>query len=598
MLHSPNSNNDYNNDFIDENIDPLTVVLTIKEIEKLNSSTFLSLSQDDFPKCACKAYCRVLHPKTEGSEVEKEDKSCNESDGDGIATSFLSNTNLSIHERKFVSNQLGLYYDETIKNWRIIEGSNNTFQMKFPTKKKKKVMDYDDSLMIHILLQNNDDDVNGTLQVPIMKKDDTSQLNRSCMHWVDLMSSKGETVGRIRISVSIQSNNLLLGKSEVLDPSNISSSDASATFATTTKTATSTSNNKNNNPAVDTFNLEINFKKVHNMPMQQYQESPFWISYEFLGAVVQSERFNPSPFEPKEDVFQLNLTQWELISFLERNKIKIYLCGEGAVVGRAEITLYTAFDGKQEEMNEGEQFVEGWIAFHVGNDDNLPVAATKLCRNETDDFPQILVSMSICPSRLFNDNLTIEEVSTRYAPCLNENENDNLYRQLVEDNLYLKQYDRTKDGNCINTYPSEEQLLQKIKDVATGEINLEKKQRQWKEFRHKEEIKFREHLRKKEELVRRRLEEQMKGHQSEQVRAIETCRNEYKILESRLKTALSEVEAKEREMKRKLATNHTTFLQKIAEFDLKEKVIREEAKHIVDMEVCMFKSDKSYIWQM
>ena len=78
----------------------------------------------------------------------------------------------------------------------------------------------------------------------------------------------------------------------------------------------------------------------------------------------------------------------------------------------------------------------------------------------------------------------------------------------------------------------------------------------------------------------------MRAHESEQMATIEKCRSEYKRLESRLKTALSDVEEKEREMKRILAANNTTFVQKITELDLREKLIREETKHAIDMEVC------------
>ena len=102
----------------------------------------------------------------------------------------------------------------------------------------------------------------------------------------------------------------------------------------------------------------------------------------------------------------------------------------------------------------------------------------------------------------------------------------------------------------------------------------------------REELKFINTLRKKEETVRLYLDQQMKKNESEHALVMKLTQMKFKSLETHLKKLLSGVEGKEREMKRKVENNNAQLAQKIAELDLEQKLVQKESHHIIDMEVC------------
>jgi len=66
---------------------------------------------------------------------------------------------------------------------------------------------------------------------------------------------------------------------------------------------------------------------------------------------------------------------------------------------------------------------------------------------------------------------------------------------------------------------------------------------------------------------------------------LDACRKEYFLLESKLKKALTSVEAKEREMSRRNDEMQILFDKKSADLDLKEKMFRKETQYKLDSEV-------------
>ena len=313
---------------------------------------------------------------------------------------------------------------------------------------------------------------------------------------------------------------------------------------------------------LDTFHLVVTLKQISNV--LRCPNHLHWISYDFLGATVHSSKFLPSSpesFEPKEDVFKLRLSQSMISSFLKGHHMKVNLCQEGHVNEIIDVDLSMVF------CREGTSYLnqylaEGWIGLRPCNTDEL---------------------------MLNNTNNILHQIPLKQQPCVL------LSLELVkgQDHIQSKGSDvqRIMESNCNNDIktwcPSSEDLLQKMKDIAKAEMLLDEKQKQWNDLKLREELRFRQHVKKKEKVIQHYLEQQLKQQESKHMETIETCRIDYKKLESRLREALSDVETKEREMGRIVAANNTTFVQKVSELDLKEKLMREEAQHAVDLEVCM-----------
>ncbi len=312
----------------------------------------------------------------------------------------------------------------------------------------------------------------------------------------------------------------------------------------------------------DCFELIVNLKNVSHLKQGTYQ-----MVYEFLGAKVQTPTFlssnnekSLSSFKAKEDIFQINILHRDLLSFLKDNVIKVILYKECESYGDAFINLFTAFNcNDNESLFQTDYFAEEWIEFDskAGHCSSFLDTATK-----NNDNPKLLLSLSL--SKFIT--------KLRYPH----------HQQLPLHHSHEMALCHWDNDSCN---PTNDELLQKLKEIARAEMELDTKKREWMEYQHREEQSFQHHLREKEMKVQEYLEKHMKLEESKQMKIIENCRIEYKNLESRLKTALADIEGKEREMKRIVAANNTTFVQKITELDLKEKLIREEAQHLVDMEV-------------
>ena len=207
--------------------------------------------------------------------------------------------------------------------------------------------------------------------------------------------------------------------------------------------------------------------------------------------------------------------------------------------------------------------VEDWIEMNLSHDYGVASSISTHPNHHnietSKSSPRILVSLS-----LSND-----------TPSTNQCQHSSY-------NIPLSTYHTDAEAS----FPSESGLLQRIRDIAYKEMDIDEKKRQWQLFREREEVRFSEYLRNKEKAYQKHFHHLVKQSLSKQVRLIKNCHDEYKALEARLYTTLSDVEEKEREMKRTLAANNTSYVQRMTELDLREKIMREEAKHMVEMEVC------------
>lgn len=249
-------------------------------------------------------------------------------------------------------------------------------------------------------------------------------------------------------------------------------------------------------------------------------ESKVWISYEFLKCVVQSEMFVPSEvarLDPFINDFEFQ-GAWQDLERILVQPLDIHLSGNGQVYGRARIVPNNLHGNRSGDGDSTFQFID---------ENNKSIGALNL-------------NLNLSSYPIHEDKQCIIE--------LHETNNAHLER--------------------------EKQLLEREKRLALAEADFERKVNEAKSNRSKTEIAFREHLRKKEETVRLVLDNQLKKNEEDQSMILGKYRDEYKKLESRLKVALTEIEAKERDMNRQLT-----------DMKVKLSVSKEESQHAVDCEV-------------
>ncbi len=140
--------------------------------------------------------------------------------------------------------------------------------------------------------------------------------------------------------------------------------------------------------------------------------------------------------------------------------------------------------------------------------------------------------------------------------------------------------DKTKQLNS-----KEVELSKKEKDVLLELASLERKRCEWERWRHRQELECQEKLRQKEAIMLKAVEERVHVIEKERISALELSKNEYEKLETRLRKALTDVEAKERQLKHAEINLQNERKSKLAELELREKLMKEELKHSITIEV-------------
>eukprot|EP00956_Cyclotella_meneghiniana_P043952 scaffold295509_cov79-Cyclotella_meneghiniana.AAC.1 len=82
----------------------------------------------------------------------------------------------------------------------------------------------------------------------------------------------------------------------------------------------------------------------------------------------------------------------------------------------------------------------------------------------------------------------------------------------------------------------------------------------------------------------RAIDERVCNIEKERLDSLESSRKEYEVLESRLRNALLEVESKERRLNEVEAMHQNERQRKMAELDLRERLMKEELQHTIDIE--------------
>ncbi len=358
-----------------------------------------------------------------------------------------------------------------------------------------------------------------------------------------------------------------------------------------------------------------------------------WLSFRVFGKVIQSDIFSLSDYQhsiqnhieftPTMDAFRIRSSECDLKMYFETAKnstLRIHVCMEGAVLGTAFVNWRALFednDDATERRNEHKSRI-------VRNDYLVESKLNRVpgTRPECDSPPSIAVRLGLDSENRFGNN-------ANHA----SNKTDGLHEQhsfnTVDSNSCIssqQSYSEQSESqrNCVgvdkalspinwqskteadainyeNDYRSklirekEEMLKSKEADLAAKEkllmeslSALKMKQLEWEQWRRQEQINWHEKLREKETATMKSVEEKICKVEQERIASLEASRVEYEKLEARLQKSLLEVETKERHLKDLEASHQNERKRKLAELELREKLMKEEMKHVMEIEVNHF----------
>lgn len=351
----------------------------------------------------------------------------------------------------------------------------------------------------------------------------------------------------------------------------------------------------------DIYCLVIQIEKVHGLfslaePPQDHEipdsnskhenAVQAWLSYSYFGTVIQTKRFqitckanDPSTtgiqgFVAIADGFKLRSSVSQLAEFFaeEANGIlKIFLCTDGAVLGSAKVDI------KRLLSLEGEEdFVErmGRGDFAIVRHGSSSRGVEDFARIESPPSIEVIVSLK-------REETTVQaiESSTTVSSQTSPKPNKNLRRQ---PQLLPPPQD---PASSAHTPCSTSTGSITPSSLVDDRIKFEKERRKWEEWRHKEEIKWHQKMREQESAAIKSLEQQSKAQEKARDKAAEASRQEFAKLETRLRKALAEVEKRERRVRTLEASREAEHTTKMAEVQLKERLVKEEITHAVELEV-------------
>ena len=334
------------------------------------------------------------------------------------------------------------------------------------------------------------------------------------------------------------------------------------------------------------FSLSIRLdkaKNLHNLlpipPSDDENVVEAWLSYRLLDTtLLQTEKFEiyatrTEGFEANEDVFKLELPATGNLTAALSKSFDVYLCTHGSILGRLEVNISRLLT-----LNEGgDQFAEragrGTFYFAIAAND-------KEDDDESSDASSIEVSMSLRPE--LTDGIATgigsSNSSSSSRTCKLEATTTTTSCQT------LAQHPKAAPLPTQSQTPSPS-TTRTTGTTADDRIEFEKERRRWEEWRHKEELKWHNKMRERETAALKALDEQSKAQERENAKEIDAKKKEFESLEGRLRKAVAEVEKRERRIRTVEASREAEYTTKMAEVELKQKLLKEETKHAAELEV-------------
>ena len=318
-----------------------------------------------------------------------------------------------------------------------------------------------------------------------------------------------------------------------------------------------------------------------------------WLSYR-LGTVIQSPKFELFPtrtqnFEAIEDVFHLSAgsSMSDLISsLLSASSFDVYICTHGSLLGRTKVNIQQLL-ALNAEGNEAFAERSGKGTFYFTTEDTVDG-----CRQD-ESAPEASVEVSMSLKRESFDDVAsrtckLEPTTTTtscqtapFKPAIPQ------HQQLSESSspsssaieLASPPAPTPAPAPAVPPVPNHDERIQ-----------FEKERRRWEEWRHKEEIKWHNKMREQETAALKALDEQSKAQERQSSKEMEAKKKEFENLEGRLRKALAEVEKRERRIRTVEASREAEYVTKMAEVELKQKLLKEEFKHAAEIESAKLKA--------
>ena len=338
------------------------------------------------------------------------------------------------------------------------------------------------------------------------------------------------------------------------------------------------------------FSLSIRLdkaKNLHNLlpipPDVNENVVEAWLSYRLLDAtLIQTEKFEiyatrTEGFDASEDVFKLELSATGNLTAALSKSFDVYLCTHGSILGRFEVNISRLLT-----LNEGgDQFAEraGRGTFYFG-----AAANGKEDDDESSDASSIEVTVSL--SHELNNGIAADICSS--SSSSSNSRTCKLEATTTTTSCQTKpavaQHPKAAPPPTQTQTPSLS-TTRTAGTTADDRIEFEKERRRWEEWRHKEELKWHNKMRERESAALKALDEQSKAQERENAKEIDVKKKEFENLEGRLRKALAEVEKRERRIRTVEASREAEYTTKMAEVELKQKLLKEETKHTAELEV-------------
>ncbi|KAL7527650.1 hypothetical protein ACHAXR_002059, partial [Thalassiosira sp. AJA248-18] len=307
--------------------------------------------------------------------------------------------------------------------------------------------------------------------------------------------------------------------------------------------------------------------------------------------------------------FCLRSSLSELVDHFNEKKsgtLRIHVCTEGEVLGTTIVDLrqLIALEKGAEGGDKKDCEFEGRM---IQNDYNVKSRSTNAMNGEVKEQPHSTCSprlaVRLCIDRghsaassKYQGKTTNEQQQPTAAVYSSISSQTTTTISVDQASSPMKNVTTNKDpgkeeGKAFKPLENREEQLKareakismKEKEMYEAVASLEKKRCEWEQWRHRQELEWHEKLRTKEAAMMRVVEERVCAIENERLRSMEISKNEYEKLETRLRKSLIEVEAKERQLKDIELGYQNERKRKLAELELKEKLINQELKHTVEL---------------
>lgn len=344
----------------------------------------------------------------------------------------------------------------------------------------------------------------------------------------------------------------------------------------------------------DVFEVKICVEKYYDLcQLGGSTTKDIWLSYRFMGTVVQSDSLSwDRDFMPMINAFRLQGSMLDLTQHFSEKKhqiLKIYLCTEGEVIGTASIDLrqlilydqesdgrivYNEYSVKPHQRDEK---IEKIGDENRNNQAFAPRIAVRLCidrvpANNREEAHKVM-------SRGQQSHAIVS--SSTSSQTMND---DGEQLSSPKDSLDLLAAVAVASNEVNEVSTREKELLIREKELLEATASIERKRSEWEQWRYQQEGEWQENLRHKEAAMLKVVEERTRVIENERLGELQLSKKEYDKLENRLRKAVLDVEAKERQLKDiELRQQHQAKMR-LAELESKEKLLKEELKHSIEIE--------------